>query len=98
VSDIKNYSWPGNVREIINRVRKAIIMADDNLIKPQDLDLDNQEIVVKSEICMKDVWGKVGKKKLKEVLDKCDSNLSKAAKMLAMSRPTLYRLKKKYGI
>jgi two-component system, NtrC family, response regulator len=98
VSAIKNYSWPGNVREIINRVRKAIIMADNNLIKPQDLDLDNQEITVKTDICLKDGWGKVEKKKLKEVLDKCDRNISKAAKMLALSRPTLYRLKKKYSI
>jgi len=98
VSAVKKYSWPGNVREIINRVRKAIILADDNLIKPKDLDLNIQEIDVKTSCGIKDARAKVEKEKLKEVLDKCDSNLSKAAKMLSMSRPTLYRLKKKYGI
>jgi transcriptional regulator with PAS, ATPase and Fis domain len=98
VSAVKNYSWPGNVREIINRVRKAIIMADNNLIKPQDLDLNIQKMVVKKDGCLKDEQAKVEKEKLKEVLGKCDSNLSKAAKMLALSRPTLYRLKKKYDI
>jgi transcriptional regulator with GAF, ATPase, and Fis domain len=98
VSAIKKYSWPGNVREIINRVRKAIIMSDNNLVKPQDLDLNIQEIAAKTDGCLMDARANTEKKILKEVLNKCDSNISKAAKMLALSRPTLYRLKKKYGI
>jgi transcriptional regulator with GAF, ATPase, and Fis domain len=40
ITSIRNYGWPGNVREIINKVRKAIIMANDKLISPQDLDLN----------------------------------------------------------
>lgn len=95
---IKNYSWPGNVREIINRVRKALIMANDTLIRPQDLDLNVQETTVKTEDCLKEVWVKIEKEKLKKVLDKCEGNISKAAKVLGVSRPTLYSLKKKYGI
>jgi two-component system NtrC family response regulator len=39
----------------------------------------------------------IEKQKLKEVLDKCGRNISKAAKMLGISRPTIYNLKKKYG-
>ena len=95
---IRNFSWPGNVREIINRVRKAIIMADDNFIRPQDLDLNVQEMVVKTEDCLKDVRAKIEKQKLKEVLHQSGGNISRAARMLNISRPSVYSLRKKYGI
>ena len=98
INALRNYTWPGNVREIINKVRKAIIMANDNFIRPQDLDLNIQEMVAKTEDSLKNVWEKVEIQKLKEVLGKCGKNISKAAKMLGMSRPTIYKLKKKYGI
>ncbi len=98
ISAIRNYSWPGNVREIINKVRRAIIMANDKLITPQDLDLNIQGPILKTEECLRDVRENIEKQKLNEVLEKCGKNISKAAKMLGVSRPTIYTLKKKYGI
>jgi len=97
INAIRNYSWPGNVREIINKVRKAIIMANDKLINPQDLDLNIQDTILKAQDCLRGVREDIEKQKLKEVLDKCGKNISKAAKMLGISRPTIYNLKKKYG-
>ncbi len=98
VSAVRNYSWPGNVREIINKVRRAIIMANDELITPQDLDLNIQGPTLKMEECLRNVRENIEKQKLIEVLEKCGKNISKAAKMLGVSRPTIYNLKKKYGI
>jgi transcriptional regulator with PAS, ATPase and Fis domain len=98
INVIENYSWPGNVREIINKVRKAIIMANGHSIKPQDLDLNVRETILKTDDSLKGVRENIEKQKLKEVLDRCNHNISKAAKTLGMSRPTVYNLKKKYGV
>jgi transcriptional regulator with GAF, ATPase, and Fis domain len=98
INAIRNYGWPGNVREIINKVRRAIIMASDRLISPQDLDLNIQETILKTNDCIRDVRENIEKQKLKEVLDRSGKNISKAARTLGISRPTIYYLKKKYGI
>jgi transcriptional regulator with PAS, ATPase and Fis domain len=98
ITSIRNYSWPGNVREIINKVRKAIIMANDKLISPKDLDLNIQETILKTEDRLKDAREKIEKQKLREILGACDNNISRASKMLGISRPSLYNLKKKYAV
>lgn len=98
VNAIKSYGWPGNVREMINKVRKAIVMASDDSIRPRDLDLSVQDEPVEKETLLKDVRERVEKQKIKEALESCGNNVTKAAKMLGLSRPSLYSLKKKYGI
>jgi transcriptional regulator with GAF, ATPase, and Fis domain len=98
INAIRNYSWPGNVREIINKVRKAIVMANDKLISPQDLDLNLQETILKTGDCLKDAKDKIEKQKLSEILGACGNNISEASKVLGLSRSSLYSLKKKHGI
>jgi transcriptional regulator with PAS, ATPase and Fis domain len=98
IKAIRNYSWPGNVREIINKIRKAIIMSNGRFISPQDLDLNLEETILKTEDCLKDAKEKIEKQKLRETLEICGNNILKASKKLGISRPSLYSLKKKYGI
>ncbi len=90
---IRAYPWPGNVREIINKVRRAIVISEGEKIGVEDLGLT-----------MEGVRGVRGKRTeierwyLKEVLERCGYNISKAARLLGISRPTLYSLKRRYGL
>jgi transcriptional regulator with AAA-type ATPase domain len=98
VRAILGYGWPGNVREMINKIRRAIVMSNDDFIKPQDLEIETGGAVDEKEDTLKEVRGEIEKQKIKEVLEICSNNVSKAAKMLGISRPSLYNLKKKYNL
>lgn len=96
IKAILGYGWPGNVREMINKIRRAIVMSNDDFIRPQDLEIEIGGATEEKENTLKGVRGEIEKQKIKEVLEICSNNISKAAKMLGISRPNLYYLKKKY--
>lgn len=99
IDSIKNYDWPGNIREIINKVRKAVVMSNDAYITREDLDLhfltmDAEERI----ITLRDARNTIEKQKLIEALATCNNNITKVAKVLGISRPSVYSLKKKFSI
>lgn len=99
IEAIRAYDWPGNVREIINKVRKAIVMAEANSISPRDLDLAAQQTMdVPENTGLRDAIEKIEMQKIKETLNTCGNNISRAARILGVSRQSLYNYKKKYGI
>ena len=88
------HAWGGNVRELINRVRRAMVLTDNRLITPEDLELDQplgQEF-------KKPLGSLNGARTLAEqelirlALRRNQNNLSRTAKELGISRTTLYRL------
>jgi two-component system, NtrC family, response regulator len=96
---IDRWSWPGNVRELENRMKRAVIMADGRLIGAQDLDLtqaDNDDEV--DAINLKSVREVADRKAIRRAIARTDGNISNAAKLLGVSRPTLYDLLKQYGM
>ena len=95
---IKSYEWPGNVREIINRVRRAVVMSKDSAIGPVDLDLDVPVMHTDTMTSLKEVRYSIEKQKLIEALRHCNNNISKVARVLGISRPSVYSLRKKYHI
>ncbi len=95
---IKNYDWPGNVREIINKVRMAVLVSSDVDISAADLSLPYSPKSADSIITMRDAKSVIEEKKLVEALRLCNNNISKTAKVLGISRPSVYNLKKKFGI
>jgi transcriptional regulator with PAS, ATPase and Fis domain len=98
VKAILGYAWPGNVREMINKIRRAIVMSDGDFIKPEDLEIEMGGAADEKEDTLKEVKGKIEKQKVKEALEICANNISNAAKMLGISRPSLYNLKRKYNL
>ncbi len=88
---LANHSWPGNVRELENRVKRAVIMAEGNRITAQDLELDapDEEAPLPS---LKEVRERAEREALQRALAQVDGNVSRAAKLLGVSRPTLYDL------
>jgi transcriptional regulator with PAS, ATPase and Fis domain len=97
---MKDYGWPGNVREIANKIRKALVLSSDHFIKPADLDLADPEFSDQGPGTPENGngRGKIDKQRVIETLELYRHNISRTAKMLGISRPTVYSLMKKYEI
>jgi two-component system, NtrC family, response regulator len=94
---IDAWGWPGNVRELENRMKRAVIMADGKMVTAADLDLDggSQDSDV---INLKSVRETADRGAITRALSRADGNISNTAKLLGISRPTLYDLLKSYDI
>ncbi|MGQ0659461.1 PEP-CTERM-box response regulator transcription factor [Sphingosinicella sp.] len=94
---IENWRWPGNIRELENRMKRAVIMADGKLISAEDLDLAapaDEQLPVN----LKAARETADRRAIRKALASAGNNISSAAKMLGISRPTLYDLMKQYGL
>ncbi len=99
LSAIDRWSWPGNVRELENRMKRAVIMADGTLISAQDLDLPTSAGDDGPDaINLKAVREVADRLAIRRAIARTDGNISNAAKLLGISRPTLYDLLKQYGM
>jgi two-component system NtrC family response regulator len=94
---IDGWSWPGNVRELENRMKRAVIMADGKLVTAEDLDLDAGE-EEKLPINLKAAREAADRRSIRQALARAENNISNAAKLLGISRPTLYDLLERYGL
>ncbi|KAF0191097.1 MAG: two-component system NtrC family response regulator [Gammaproteobacteria bacterium] len=94
---ISSYPWPGNVRELENKVKRAVIMADGRHVTAEDLELDiaNNEPEM---LNLRAVRDQAERQALQKALTLYDSNISRTAEVLGVSRPTLYDLMNKHGI
>ena len=90
------HPWPGNVRELENRVSRAVIMARGPSIEPADLDLQPAELQPASSL--RAARERTEREALVDVLSRHRGNISKAARSLQVSRPTLHGLLDKHGI
>ena len=96
---MERYSWPGNVRELINRVRRAIVMCDGRLIKPDDLGLQSCSADdARPVISLEEAREKAEKEAVTSAVRYCHNNMTQAAKVLGVSRVTLYRIIEKYQL
>lgn len=94
---IKAHNWPGNVRELENRVKRAVVMADGAQITSEDLELSDageDPLMLNLRQVRDDAEGRA----LRHTLQIVDGNISRAAELLGVSRPTLYDLLKKHGL
>jgi two-component system, NtrC family, response regulator len=94
---LRDHPWPGNVRELENRVKRAVVMTDGPLLSAADLGLtapgeDTQSLTIR------DARARAEREVLQLALAQAGSNLSKAAKLLGISRPTLYDLMQQHRI
>jgi two-component system NtrC family response regulator len=98
IAAIEAYSWPGNVRELENKVKRALIMGDGPLITPADLGLDETAADGASLFNLREVRARAERQVINQVLAIVDYNISRAAELLGVTRPTLYDLMAKYDL
>jgi two-component system, NtrC family, response regulator len=95
---IDNWTWPGNVRELENRMKRAVILADGKLVTAADLDLDGDRHAGEQSVTLKAARERADRQVIRRAITRADGNISSAARMLGISRPTLYDLMKSYDI
>ncbi|MBX3563204.1 MAG: PEP-CTERM-box response regulator transcription factor [Sphingomonas sp.] len=93
---IDAWNWPGNVRELENRVKRAVIMADGKLVTAADLDLEAQGET--GPVNLKAAREMADRKAIRHALARAEGNISGTARLLGISRPTLYDLMKAYDL
>ncbi|WP_288460043.1 PEP-CTERM-box response regulator transcription factor [uncultured Sphingomonas sp.] len=94
---IDAWAWPGNVRELENRVKRAVIMADGKLATAADLDLTARDDAALA-INLRAVREAADRTAIRRALAQADGNISGTARLLGVSRPTLYDLMKSYDL
>jgi len=92
------WSWPGNVRELENRMKRAVIMADGKLITAADLDLAPAGEADAELINLRAAREQADRRAIRQAMARTEGNISGAAKLLGISRPTLYDLMKQYEL
>lgn len=90
------YPWPGNVRELQNKVKAATIMSDGKQITVDDLTLTIEDNATTLDINLKKVREDAEKWAITQAISLSDGNISNAANLLGITRPTLYTLMEKY--
>lgn len=92
------WHWPGNVRELENRVKRAVIMAEGKLVAAEDLDLAALGEDHGDALNLKAAREATDRRVIRHALARCEGNISNTAKLLGISRPTLYDLLKQYDL
>src|ERR1041385_8216733 len=98
VAAIDAYGWPGNVRELENRIKRAVIMADGRSLGADDLDLPGKAPDEPDLINLRAAREIADRRAIRQAMSRTDNNISGAAKLLGISRPTLYDLLKQYRL
>ncbi|MBP7142657.1 MAG: PEP-CTERM-box response regulator transcription factor [Opitutaceae bacterium] len=93
---IERHPWPGNIRELQNRVRRAVIMAEGSRVTPHDLELESTEPVPGPSL--KEAREDLEREMVHGALRRHGGKISPAALELGISRPTLYDLMDKYAV
>jgi two-component system NtrC family response regulator len=94
---IEGYSWPGNVREMENCIRRAVIMAEGSQISADDIGLSTSPKMTES-INLRQIRDDAEYQAVVKALARVNGSIAKAAELLGISRPTLYDLISRHGI
>lgn len=99
IEALRAYSWPGNVRELSNRIRRAVVMAEGMDITPHDLGLVHEELQpVDSLDSLRTAHRRIEMELLVKAISLHRGNLTRMARDLEVSRSTLYRKLRTYGL
>ncbi|HWE73441.1 MAG TPA: PEP-CTERM-box response regulator transcription factor [Stellaceae bacterium] len=94
---VATHPWRGNVRELENRVKRAVVMADGQSISAADLELAAAELP-NGSLDLREARARAERGVVQMALAQTNGNLSRASKLLGISRPTLYGLLEGLGL
>jgi two-component system NtrC family response regulator len=99
IKAMKQHKWPGNIRELQNKLKSAVIMAEGSLIQAEDLGLllrDDGPII--DILNLREVRENAESRAIRNAFLVAEHNMSKTAELLGVTRPTLYSLIEKYHL
>ncbi|MBE2294799.1 MAG: sigma-54-dependent Fis family transcriptional regulator [Phycisphaerales bacterium] len=94
---VNRYDWPGNVRDLMNRVRRAVLLSEGPYISPNDLELERRSLG-RGFVTLDEARMAADRETIQATLLRTRFNIARAAQELGVSRMTLYRLMEKYDI
>ncbi|RDV29051.1 PEP-CTERM-box response regulator transcription factor [Alteromonas aestuariivivens] len=93
------YPWPGNIRELQNKLKSAVIMAEGSVVQAEDLGLESYENTRAPEsLNLREVREQAESRAIRRAFQTAEKNMSKTAELLGVTRPTLYSLIDKYQL
>jgi two-component system NtrC family response regulator len=92
------HNWPGNVREVENRIKRAVVMAEGKYVTPGNLELKDPSSSEEEASTLRTSRDSRERDLVRLAMEKADGNVSRAAADLGISRPTLYQLLARYGL
>ncbi|MGD9312143.1 MAG: helix-turn-helix domain-containing protein, partial [Desulfobacterales bacterium] len=95
---LERYHWPGNIRELIHTLERAVILAETHMLQPTDFLFPKMEKEVEGVVLDNYNLEAVEKAVIRKALKKHAGNVSHAAKELGLTRTSLYRRMEKYGL
>ncbi len=99
VRAIESHPWPGNIRELENRIKRAVIMVEGNLIARSDLELaDSEAQQTDASLDLRMIRDQAEKTAIIAALGRVNGNVARAADLLGVSRPTLYDLMHRFSL
>ena len=98
VTAIAGHAWPGNVRELENRMKRAVVMSEARLIDAPDLELTPPDATEMPDLDLRAARLRAEREVLQRALGRGNGTLAAAAKLLGVSRPTLYGLLETHGL
>ncbi len=92
------HRWSGNVRELENRIKRGVIMAEGRKLTPADMELAAPSRDDPKSVSLKEAREELERELIKKTLAKHNGNMTRTAAELQISRPTLYELMDKLGL
>jgi two-component system NtrC family response regulator len=93
-----SYKWPGNIRELQNKLKSAVVLAEGQLIQAEELSLSKVDELEQRVFNLREVREIAESKAIRHAYHQAEQNISKAADLLGVTRPTLYSLIDKYRL
>ncbi len=96
---LKEYTWPGNIRELRNLIERVVILAETNPVEAEELrSFLGAEAKVPTDGTLKVALERAERDAVERVMAQTQNNVAEAAAILGIVRPSLYRIMKRYGI
>ena len=97
IQAMKYFSWRGNVREMMNRIRRGMVMCDKKFISAADLGIESTSAGF-DELSLREIKEQAEKQAIQEAIARAEQNIALASRHLGISRVMLYRLMNKYDL
>ena len=96
IKALQEYHWPGNIRELEHIIERAVIITEKDTVATEDLHFSNKKFQQSAAVSLN--LEETEKRLIQEALHKFQGNISKAAKVLGLTRAALYRRIEKHNI